>query len=55
VGGRGVARLPGVHHEDLATGAGKNEGCGQAGGASADDRYVVSVHASRLQPREVIT
>ncbi len=42
VGGRGVARRTGVHHENVAAGAGKDQGCGQACGASADDQYVVS-------------
>ena len=42
VGGRGVARRAGVHHEDPAAGPGENQGRGQAGGASADDHYVVS-------------
>ena len=44
VGGRGVARAPGVHHQDRAAGAGKHQGCGQAGGAAADDHYVVVIH-----------
>ena len=51
VGGRGVARLARVDHEDLAAGAGEDQGCGQAGGASADDGYVVMTHAPRLEPR----
>ena len=50
VGGRGVARRAGVHHQDLAAGAGQDQGCGQAGGASADDDYVVLAHGSRLEP-----
>jgi hypothetical protein len=57
--GRGVARRTGVHHEDLAAGAGEDQGCGQARGASADDHYVVLVvvltHAPRLEPRELVT
>ena len=49
VGGRGVARRAGVDHEDAAPGAGEDQGGGQAGGASADDRYVVLTHAPRLE------
>ena len=41
VGGRRVARLAGVDHQDLAAGPGEDQGCGQAGGAAADDHYVV--------------
>ncbi len=51
VGGGGVARRTGVHHQDLAAGAGEDQGCGQARGASADDHYVVLTHAPRLEPR----
>ena len=29
---------------DRAAGSGEDQGCGQAGGASADDRYVVLTH-----------
>jgi len=36
VGGRGVAWRAGVDHEDLTAGAGQDQCCGQAGGASAD-------------------
>ena len=50
VGGRGVARLAGVDHEDLAAGSGQDQGCGQAGGAAADDHYVVLIHAPRSEP-----
>ena len=37
-----------VDDQDLAAGPGKDQGCGQSGGASADDCYVVLVHAARL-------
>ena len=55
VGGRGVARLTGVHHENLAAGSGEDQGSGQAGCAAADDHYVISVHAARLRLSELIT
>ena len=51
VGGRGVARAPGVHHQDFAAGPGQHQGRGQAGGAPADDCYVVLIHVSRLATR----
>jgi hypothetical protein len=44
VGRWGVARLAGVDHGDPAAGAGQDQGGGQAGGAPADDHYVVLVH-----------
>ena len=44
VGGRGVARLPGIDHGDLPPGPGQDQGGGQAGGAAADDHDVVLVH-----------
>jgi hypothetical protein len=51
----GVAWLAGIDHEDLAAGSGQDQGCGQAGRASADDHYVVSVHRPRLEPAAVNT
>ena len=45
VGGRGVARLPGVDHHDPAPGAGQDQRGGEPRGASADDHHVVLVHA----------
>jgi hypothetical protein len=55
MGGGGVAWLAGIDHEDLPAGSGQDQGCGQAGGASADDHYVVSVHGPRLAPAAVNT
>jgi hypothetical protein len=55
VGGGGVAWLASIDHEDLAAGSGQDQGCGQASGASADDHYVASVHAPRLEPAAVTT
>ena len=55
VGGRRVARPPGVDHQDRAAGPGEDQGCGQTGGASADDGYVVLTHAPRLGLARQIT
>ena len=51
VGGRGVAWRAGVDHEDVAAGAGEDQGGGQAGGASADDRDVVLAHVPKVEAR----
>ena len=48
VGGGGVSRVSGVHHQDCAAGPGEHQGCGEAGGATSDDQYVVLIHVSRL-------
>ena len=50
MGGRGVARLAGVDDRDPAAGPGQDQGCGQAGGAAADDHDVVLVHVSKSAP-----
>ena len=59
VGGRGVARRTGVHHEDPAAGPGEDQRCGQARSAAADDHHVVLTvvltHAPRLEPRGLCT
>ena len=54
VGGGGVARRTGVHHQNLAAGARQDQGCGQARGACADDHHVVLTHASRLESRGLL-
>ena len=41
VGGGSVARRAGVDHQDLASGPGQDQSCGQPGCAAADDRHVV--------------
>ena len=46
---------PGVHHEDLAAGPRKHQGCGRARGTSPDDHYIVLTHAPRLEPRGLFT
>ena len=51
VGGRGVAWRARVDHEDVAAGAGEDQGGGQACGASADDRDVVLTHAPKVEAR----
>jgi hypothetical protein len=50
VGGRGVAWLAGVDHEDLAAGPGEYQGRGQARGTSSDDHDVDLAHVPRLEP-----
>ena len=55
VGGRSIAGLTGVHHEDPPTGPGEYQGRGQARGASSDDHNVELTvelaHVPRLEPR----
>lgn len=42
---RGVPRISGIDHQDLASGPGKHQGCGQSGGSAADYNYVKFLHA----------
>src|SRR5919206_336660 len=53
VGGRRVARLAGVHHEDVPAGPRKNQRRGQASGTSADHHDVALTHA--LNPEAAAT
>ena len=57
MGGGRVARLPGVDDGDPASGPGEDERGGQAGGAAADDHYVVFVHVHEVRawPRRAAT
>jgi len=55
VSGWGVARAPGVHHQDFPVGPRQHQGPGQAGGTPSDDYYVVLTHAPRLEPSDRIT
>src|ERR687884_225921 len=47
VGGWRVARLAGLHHEDVPPGPRKNQRCGQASGTSADHHDVALTHAPK--------
>jgi len=53
VRGRGVARLACVDHCDLAPGSSEDQGCREAGCASADHHYVEFVHTKRVTPQNI--